>query len=166
MLDRLTADFARQVMEALRKASLDDLGGRSSAALPPSARRTRPRKPKPTRPAARVTRSSRSPRSARRSPAPKLAVASSVVGALAPSALDARNEKAFQVMKAAVLRVLESRGSKGATAAQLDAELALQGFAPVADVMSPLLESGEVRDTGFRRASGGNATSPVYILAL
>lgn len=146
-LDRLTADFARQVIAALQDASLDELAGRSAAGARETARGRAERPP-------RAPRAARAPRAG----APRATTE-------APRAEPAATASATPEMKAAALRILEGRGHKGATGTQLEAELSLQGFAPASDLMSSLVESGAVRDTGFRRASGGKATSAVYVIA-
>lgn len=137
-LDRLTSDFARQVIAALRNASLDELAARAPAAAPAA---------QPRRGATARVAVARGPRTAR---------AEKVAAALPQSVTTPET-------RSAALRVLEHRGSRGATASQLEAELSLQGFATASDLMQSLVESGLVKDSGFRRASGGNATSPVYV---
>jgi hypothetical protein len=141
-LDLLTADFARQVIAALREASLAELAARSPATPAPA------RAPLVTR-----TRPSALPRERGRRPVRERALSRSEIIVPIPSA----------ATEAAALRILEGRGAKGVTALQLVAELSLLGFAPGPELVSALLERGAMRDTGFRRASGGNATSAVYV---
>lgn len=144
-LDRLTSDFARQVIAALRNASLDELAARAPAA----AAVARPRRGATPGHRARVA-VARSPRTPR-------------VAAPAAPAAPLPQSVTTPEMRSAALDVLEQRGSKGATATQLEAELSLQGFPVTADLVPSLVASGLVKDSGFRRASGGNATSPVYV---
>jgi hypothetical protein len=139
-LDLLTADFARQVIAALREASLAELAARS------------PTTPEPAR-AANVARARPRPLPRERVRRPARARSSREILVPATSA----------AIEAAALRILEGRGTKGVTALQLDAELSLQGFAPAPELVGALLARGVLRDTGFRRASGGNATSAVYV---
>ncbi len=164
-LDRLTADFARDVIKALRNASLEELTGRTAttpALTSAPVRRLAPPQAQSQAP---------SPRSVRAVPRaqPPLENEPSYDEGFGTEAA-AEPVAAVHVvvppeMRAAALRILEDRGGKGATAVQLDAELSLQGFAALPELMRSLVETGAVRDTGFRRASGGNATSAVYVLA-
>lgn len=147
-IERLTSDFAEQVVAALRDASLEELAARSSrsaAATPPPRRSTAPRASSRTksRPATRAT-----PRAGDDDGA-----TTQVVTALSAA------------VRSAALDILAERGRKGATEGQLSADLAGQGLPPVRDLMRLLAERGDVRDTGFRRASGGHTTAAVYVIS-
>lgn len=62
----------------------------------------------------------------------------------------------------AALEFFEMRGSKGATAVQVDEHLKSSGFEGEIDVVAPLLERGEIRDAGIRRATG-KGTAAVFV---
>jgi len=66
-------------------------------------------------------------------------------------------------VKAAALDFFAERGSKGATAHQVGAYLTEIGLASTLDVVGALATAGAIRDAGFRRAAGKNATATVYI---
>jgi hypothetical protein len=63
----------------------------------------------------------------------------------------------------AALAFFGERGSRGATAQQVGERLAELGLAAPNDVVDVLAKSGGIRDAGFRRAAGKNATAPVYV---
>jgi hypothetical protein len=63
----------------------------------------------------------------------------------------------------AALAFFVERGTRGATAQQLGDHLAQLGLAGSTDVVTSLAETGGIRDAGFRRAAGKNATAPVFI---
>ena len=76
-----------------------------------------------------------------------------------------RDDAFDQQLTMAALAFYDERGNRGATAQQLDAYLTELGLAPTADVVRVLADRGAIRDSGFRRAAGKNATAPVFIRA-
>lgn len=83
------------------------------------------------------------------------AKAKAAKSAPAPARLDPRRINA-------ALEFFEMRGSKGATAVQVDEHLKASGFEGDLDVVAPLLERGEIRDAGIRRATG-KGTAAVFV---
>jgi hypothetical protein len=141
-ITRLAAEFAAQIIGTLTAAPLDDLvaltSGRAPAKSRPPAARTK---------AARASAKKSAP--SLRAPAPS----SSPSSPSSPSAATTSAALAFFV----------ERGTRGATAQQLGDHLAELGLAGSTDVVSTLAESGGIRDAGFRRAAGKNATAPVFV---
>ena len=152
---RLAADFAAQIVGLLTAAPLDELVDLAS----------RPRRPSPVgRTTATATTTSRPKKRsapakstpAQRAPVKSAKSAKSVKNAAPPSA------PSPEVMTAA-LAFFAERGSRGATAQQLGERLAELGLAAPTDVVTVLAKSGGIRDAGFRRAAGKNATAPVFV---
>lgn len=142
-ITRLAAEFAAQIIGTLTAAPLDDLvaltSGRAPAKSRPPVARTK---------AARASSLKKSAPT-RRAPAGS----SSPSSPSAPSAATTTAALAFFV----------ERGTRGATAQQLGDHLAQLGLAGSTDVVTTLAETGGIRDAGFRRAAGKNATAPVFI---
>jgi hypothetical protein len=68
----------------------------------------------------------------------------------------------------ATIAYYAERGAKGATARQVSEHLAGLGLDGDASdrIVDALLAAGAVRDAGFRRAAGRNATAAVYVATL
>ncbi len=183
-LDQLASDFASRLIGALRAAPLDELLELMRPpvrALAPADAKDAPRQPprashapppatpatatatagaaKPARapaPARVVTRSSRAPAPSAK-PAPSGKPEPSAKPEPPPAAVpDAE-------LTAAALAYFAERGSRGATAQQVAAHLAERGLTTTADVVGALVTAGAIRDAGFRRAAGRNATAAVFV---
>ena len=139
---RLAADFAVQIVGVLTAAPLDELVDLASRPSPSP----RPR-PLPVGRSTTTTKGRTKNKSAK--PAPP---------APPPSAPSPE-------VTTAALAFFAERGSRGATAQQLGERLAELGLAAAAptDVVTVLAKSGGIRDAGFRRAAGKNATAPVFV---
>lgn len=146
---RLAADFAVQIIGVLTAARLDEVVDLASGARGPSSpvgRPTTSRAKKRSTPTKRTL--------SRREPAKRArATTASMPSAPRPE------------VTTAALAFFSERGSRGATAQQLGERLTELGLAAPADVVTILTESGGIRDAGFRRAAGKNATAPVYVVA-
>jgi hypothetical protein len=140
---RLAADFAAEIIRALTAAPLDELVELASA------RRARaPARGAPTAPTR--TRASKQ-RTALRPGGP--AAEPSFAPAAEPS----------PEVTAAALAFFVERGSRGATDQQVGERLTELGLAAPAGVIDMLARAGGIRDAGFRRAAGKNATATVYV---
>jgi hypothetical protein len=139
-LRRLASDFAEQIIDAVRRASLDELAALKPtidtelAAPPPSreGRRTRAKSP-PQRP-----KSSKRER----------------------VQLDAATIKAAE-------RFFAERGDRGATEGQVYEALSAQGLPLVvgaSELVQDLVGREVLRYAGFRRTTG-RGSAPVYVLA-
>ncbi len=140
---QITSEFAAQVLEALREASREELSTRrAKQPRAVAAKRTTPPKA-----AKRTT----PPKAAKRATPPKAAKA----GARTPDA----------ALISAATAFFGERGRRGATADQLSAHFAEQGYAESGDaVLLQLARDGAVHDAGFRRSTGtGHKTTPVYV---
>jgi hypothetical protein len=140
---RLASDFASQLIGVLTAAPLEELAelDRPSArSAPPAVRKIA--KPMATKPVA-----------AKKVRATKKSAITATTAPVGPS----------HEVKAAALAFVAERGSKGATAHQVDAYLTELGLPSAVDVVGVLSKAGAIRDAGFRRAAGKNATAPVYV---
>jgi hypothetical protein len=143
-ISRLAATFAARIVGALTAAPVDELLELASS------RELLVRSPKATR-ARRTAKSS----------------SSAALRAPAASATPATPAEPSAEQLLAALSFFRERGARGATAPQLGqrlSELGLAGSARApADVVARLAGSGEIRDAGFRRAAGKNATASVFV---
>lgn len=143
-ISRIAADFAERIVGALMSAPIDELVAFSESRPPPHA--------------AEPGRAAHAPR-ARRASAAK-ATTTPAPRASSPA------EPAVEMIVAA-LAIITERGARGATAQQLGELLSAVGLATsgseAAELVAYLVKSGGVRDAGFRRAAGKNATAPVYV---
>lgn len=141
-ISRIAAEFADRIIGALTSAPIDELVALSSS--PPVPRPAQPgRTTHPPRASGRTLKATVRPAPSASSPA----------------------EPSAEIMTAA-LAFFAERGSRGATAKQVGerlSELGLAAAAGVVDVVGVLEKSGRIRDAGFRRAAGKNATAPVYV---
>ncbi|MDB4942628.1 MAG: hypothetical protein JWP97_2162 [Labilithrix sp.] len=183
---RITAEFAGQILEALRASAAEELStrrateaartgrpagkaaGRRAEEAPPKRGPGRPRKTATTAATSstgtRVASASRAPAKADK-PAMGARTARTA-GAAEPTRAAKKSAAVSSDMIAAANRYFASRGNKGATATQLAAHLAELGHDDSADVVSVLTERGAIRDAGFRRSTGqGNKTSAVFVSA-
>ena len=135
-LARLASDFASQVIHALAAAPIDEL-------IELTQRPASHAKPKA------VTKGS--PMKKRR------ATRSPTTNSAPPPAPPNRE------VTTAALAFFAERGPRGATAPHLGTHLTELGLSSPPDIVDALAKSGAIRDAGFRRAAGKNATSPVYV---
>jgi hypothetical protein len=147
---RLAEDFAAQLVGMFTTVPLDDLVDDLAS---------------PRAPATKVAARSTVTRSKKTSAAPKRAPKSVPVESAPHRAPEPEASSPSPEMIATALAFFAERGSRGATAHQLGEHLAALGFARSADVTSVLAQSGSIRDAGFRRAAGKNATAPVFVAA-
>ncbi len=163
-LAALVSSFADDVIAALRRAPLDEVmaltGNRSRLEAAPEPARTKQRRapsaaPRPKEAAAR----------------PKEAAAHPKEAAARPKERAARPKEAaapvvdISPLIGAAERVFAERGSRGATALQLQDALAAEGLSPAeaaGDVIRLLVEREIIRDAGFRRTTG-QGTAPVFV---
>ena len=149
-ISRIAADFAARIVDALTAAPVEELLELATSAVP--LRATRAARATRATPAVKRSTSSSSPA---RPASPPRAPAPSV-----PSAPPAE-------VVAAALAFFRERGARGVTAPQLGDRLAELGLAGAVrapgDVVAQLANSGEIRDAGFRRAAGKNATASVFV---
>ena len=148
-LTRLAADFAAQIIGVLTAAPLDELVDLASGtnARPQPVNRPAPvSRPAPVK---RPPPTIRTSTTKKRAPATRTPPASPLLPG--------------PEVTAAALAFFAERGSRGATAQQVGERLAELGLPAPADVVAVLAQSGGIRDAGFRRAAGKNATAPVYV---
>lgn len=152
---RLAEDFAAQLVGMFTTMPLDDLVDDLAS---PRARATTV--------AARstVTRSKKTSAAPKRAPK-SVPVRSAPLESAPNRAPGPEPSSPSPEMIATALAFFAERGSRGATAHQLGEHLAALGFAGSAEVASILARSGSIRDAGFRRAAGKNATAPVFVAA-
>ncbi|WP_146653936.1 hypothetical protein [Labilithrix luteola] len=172
----LASDFASEVIAALKAAPLAELTALTKKPLPPGydvAGRA-PSPPSSTEEEATGTESesvqqelfneAAAPKTRGRKAGGKTkgaggksqgAKAKAAKAAPAPARLD-------QKRITAALDFFEMRGSKGATAVQVDEHLKASGFEGDVDVVTALVERGDVRDAGIRRATG-KGTAAVFV---
>ena len=147
---RLASDFASQLIGVLTAGPLEEL-----------VQFTRPVASRPLAEKKAVTPTSKT---APRKSAPKKAALKLPAQSAGPDLPNAQALRWREVTTAA-LEFFAERGTRGATAHQLGVHLTELGLASSADVVGALAKSGAVRDAGFRRAAGKNATAPVYVAA-
>jgi hypothetical protein len=146
---RLAEDFAARLVGMFTAMPLDELvdecASRGERGVPVAAR-------------ARVTRATSKKASASRSAAPGRSP-----GRNSETAPEPEDASPSPEILATALAFVSERGSRGATAHQVGEHLAALGIAGPTDVASVLARSGSIRDAGFRRAAGKNATAPVFV---
>ena len=145
-LASMATEFAATLIRTLRAAPIDELSEllaeTDAPATAPQVRAAAPAASKPT-PRRRARR--RAPRGPKTAPAPVMV----------------DDSKARE----ATVAYYAERGAKGATTRQVAEHLAGLGLdADASDrVVDTLVADGAVRDAGFRRAAGRNATAAVYV---
>ena len=177
-LAALVSSFADDVIAALRRAPLDEVmaltGNRSRLEAAPEPARTKQRRapsaaPRPKEAAARPKEAAARPKEA--AARPKEAAAHPKEAAARPKERAARPKEAaapvvdISPLIGAAERVFAERGSRGATALQLQDALAAEGLSPAeaaGDVIRLLVEREIIRDAGFRRTTG-QGTAPVFV---
>jgi len=149
-ISRLAADFAARIVGALTAAPIEELVELGSSR-------------EPLREPLKVTRAARPPKSSSKAVRPGRAPSAASDRS---SASSAPSTPPAEVLTAA-LSFFRERGARGATVPQLGdrlSELGMAGSArSPADVVARLASSGEIRDAGFRRAAGKNATASVFV---
>jgi hypothetical protein len=149
----LAEDFAAQLVGMFTAMPLDDLvdecASRGEGARPVAAR-------------ARVTRASSKKTSASKTAPAERTPARRPAPRMDPAPEPEDASPSSEILATALAFVIE-RGSRGATAHQVGEHLAALGIAGTTDVASVLARSGSIRDAGFRRAAGKNATAPVFV---
>ncbi len=153
---RLAEDFAAQLVGMFTAMPLDDLVDECAS---------RGEGPKSVVPAVRVTRAARASASAKQASASKRAPDERTPASRAEMAPEPEEALPSSEILAAALAFVSERGSRGATAHQVGEHLTALGIAGAGstDVASFLARSGSIRDAGFRRAAGKNATAPVFV---
>lgn len=147
----MATEFAATLIRTLRAAPIDELSRllaeTDAPAVAPQARadEATAAAPTPKRPARR-----RAPRAG-----------ASVAPAPAPAPVTVDDSRSRE----ATIAYYAERGAKGATARQVSEHLAGLGLDGDASerIVDALLAAGAVRDAGFRRAAGRNATAAVYV---
>lgn len=145
-LASMATEFAATLIRTLRAAPIDELSQLLADTDAPAAPPTRA--PEAT---AATTPSRRARRRAPRAPSTATPPAPAVVD-------DSKTRDA-------TVAYYTERGAKGATTRQVAEHLAGLGLdADASDrVVAALVAAGAVRDAGFRRAAGRNATAAVYV---
>ena len=143
-ITRLAAEFAAQIIGTLTAAPLDDLVALTSG-----------------RASGRAAAKSRSSSAARTTAVPPK-LKRSAPTRVGPASSSSPSSPSAATISAALAFFVE-RGTRGATAQQLGDHLARHGLAGSTDVVTSLAEAGGIRDAGFRRAAGRNATAAVFV---
>jgi hypothetical protein len=138
---RLAADFAAEMIRVLTAAPLDELIALASEPRP----RARAAPGAPTR-----------TRTSKRRTAPRPAT-------LASEPSSEPSSGPGPAVTAAAMAFFAERGTRGATGQQVGERLAELGLPAQAGVIEVLTRAGGIRDAGFRRAAGKNATATVYV---
>ena len=171
-LDRLSSEFADDLVQAVRHASSDELyrllGRDKPAPVPPPA-------PAPIVVAKPPVVAAKPPvvrnpyvirRPAAATPAPKTVAAAAAppVAKPAPAPKPAKLAALTAYAEQQVRRFFEDSGRRGATAQQVQRHLEHDESDPrVSQLLVTLAREGLIKDAGFRRTTG-NGTQPVFVV--